>query len=157
MRIIAGKAKGRTLATLKGMHTRPTADRVKEAIFSVLGDRVSDARVLDAFAGSGALGLEAISRGAAEAWFMEKDRAAAEICAKNIAALGFFACHLLRGDCLKLLPKLSSAGEPACFDLIFADPPYNRGLLNPLLSLIAEDGWLSKTGVTHCGDRSEKQ
>lgn len=147
MRIIAGSARGRRLRTLAGAHTRPTADRVKEAMFSVLAPYLEGARVLDAFAGSAALGLEALSRGAELAWFMESDRAAAEMCAKNIAQLGLPGCRLLRGDCLKLLPSLRTQGETMRFDLIFADPPYNRGLLPRLLDAVARGGWLAADGL----------
>jgi len=147
MRIITGTARGHRLFTLKGMHTRPTADRVKEAMFSVLGDLVDDAHVLDAFAGSGALGLEAMSRGAASVWFFDADRAAADICAKNMAALSFENCRLWRGDCLKMLPKLREQGETRTFDLIFADPPYRKGLLNTFCEVVAAGQWLAPDGV----------
>lgn len=144
MRIISGAARGRTLSTRKGMATRPTADRVKEAMFSVLADRVEEARVLDAFAGSGALGLEARSRGAAEVHFTEKDRAAAAVVAKNIELCRFEACHLHIGDCIKLLPALCAEEG---FDLIFADPPYNKGLLNRLMEQVAACNALRPHGV----------
>ncbi len=147
MRIIAGAARGRPLLAPRGMHTRPTADRVKEAIFSVLMPYLADAVVLDAFAGSAALGLEAVSRGAAAAWFMENDRNAAEICQRNLTQLGFSGCHLLRGDCLKLLPALRQQGEQLRFDLIFADPPYDRGLLPRLFDVVAAGGWLQPDGL----------
>lgn len=146
MRIIAGSSRGRALHTLAGANTRPTADRVKEAIFSVLAGRVEGARVLDAFAGSAALGLEAVSRGAALAWFMENSAAAARVCAKNIALVGG-DCTLLRGDCRKLLPRLRAQGHQLRFDLIFADPPYNRGLLLPLMAAVAEGDWLAEDGL----------
>ena len=95
MRIIAGTAGGRRLRTSPGMHTRPTADRVKEAIFSMLAEQLPGSRVLDAFAGSGALGLEALSRGADAAWFCENSAAAARICAANIEACAFPAARLI--------------------------------------------------------------
>lgn len=144
VRIIAGTAKGRLLSAPQGRHTRPTADRVREAMFSVLSAQVPGARVLDVFAGSAALGLEAMSRGAASAVFMEKDSAAAQVCAQNISKLGFANCQLLRGNSLQLLGKLTQQ-----FDLIFIDPPYNQGLLNPImeriaaLQLLAAGGWVA--------------
>jgi len=144
MRIIAGAAKGRRLKTLPGFRTRPTADRVKEAVFSALASRLPGANVLDACAGSGALGLEALSRGAASALFIEADRRAAEIVAENLAALQLPGGRLLRGDALKLLPRLDP-DRP--FDLIFLDPPYETGLLPQLLSLIARCRLLAEEGL----------
>lgn len=147
MRIIAGAARGRNLSTLKGLHTRPTADRVKEAVFSVLAARLIDAIVLDAFAGSGALGLEAMSRGAAESIFFEADRQAAQVCRRNIELCGFDRCRLIQGDCLKLLPRLREDHPQLRFDLIFADPPYNRGLLPRLMDEICARHWLTDGGL----------
>lgn len=147
MRIISGAARGRNLFTLKGLNTRPTADRVKEAIFSVLSDRLSGARVLDAFAGSAALGLEALSRGAASALFFEADARAAQVCRRNIELCGLDGCRLIRGDCLKLLPRLHQEEETLRFDLVFADPPYNRGLLPRLMSQLAAGGFLTPQGL----------
>lgn len=147
MRIIAGEARGRRLYAPVGRHTRPTADRVREAMFSVLAERIPGARVLDAFAGSGALALEAVSRGAAQAWLVEKDRAAAAACAKNIALLNFGHCRLLIDDVLKLLPRLRLAGENMQFDLVFADPPYNQGLLPLLLDCLLAGRWLAPDAV----------
>ena len=146
MRIISGAARGRNLFTLKGLNTRPTADRVKEAMFSVLSERLPGARVLDAFAGSAALGLEALSRGAASALFFEADARAAQVCRRNIELCGLAGCRLIRGDCLKLLPRLQQEEETLRFDLVFADPPYNRGLLPRLMSLLA-DGLLTPQGL----------
>lgn len=145
MRIIAGLAGGRRLRTLNGRHTRPTADRVKEAMFSVLAPCLPGARVLDACAGSAALGLEALSRGAASALFIESNRRAADIAAANIAAINLPGARLLRGDALKLLPKLAEQEER--FDLIFLDPPYDTGLLRALLRLIGESGLLAVDGL----------
>ena len=146
MRIISGAARGRNLYTLKGRHTRPTADRVKEAVFSVLADRVPDSRVLDAFAGSGALGLEALSRGAESSLFFEADAGAHQVCRRNIEACALPGARLIRGDCLKLLPRLAE-DEGLCFDLVFADPPYNRGLLPRLMEVLAENRLLAPEGL----------
>lgn len=132
MRIIAGAARGRRLRTLPGRQTRPTADRVKEAMFSVLLPELDGARVLDAFAGSAALGLEALSRGAASCLFIEKNRAAAEVAAANIAAAALPGGRLLRGDVLRLLPQLKKQEPALLFDLVLADPTYADGLLTPL-------------------------
>lgn len=133
MRIISGAARGRRLVTLSGQHTRPTADRVKEAIFSTISAYLPEAIVLDAFAGSAALGLEALSRGAEQAFFIEKHRAAAQICAKNIQQCGLAGAKLMQGDVLHLLPRLKEQQPSLRFDLVFSDPPYAAGLSSPLL------------------------
>ena len=118
MRVVAGAFKGRRLVTRSGAATRPTADRVREAVFSLLGD-VSGARVLDLFAGSGGLGIEALSRGAAVATFVERDGRAVDALRRNLAAVGADA-EVRRQDALRYLA--SSTGE---FDLVFCDPPYD--------------------------------
>ena len=123
MRIIGGEAKGRRLKAPQGAGTRPTADRVRETIFNILGQRLSGERVLDLYAGSGALGLEAVSRGAATAVLVERDPKAAGICSENVAALGFGQrAQVLRSDVLAALPRLAGP-----FDLVFIDPPYADG------------------------------
>lgn len=147
MRIIAGTAGGRRLRTLPGMHTRPTADRVKEAVFSMLAAQLPGSRVLDAFAGSGALGLEALSRGADAAWFCESNTAAARICAANIEACAFSAARLITGDLFAVLPRLRREQQKLRFDLLFLDPPYGRGLLEQAMAMIARDCWLSPQGL----------
>lgn len=147
MRIIAGSRRGRKLLTLKGNQTRPTADRVKEALFSILAPYLPGARVLDAFAGSGALGLEALSRGAQSAWFCEHSRAAAEICAKNIAGCAFEQAHLLQGDTELLLPLLRRQQPQLQFDLVFLDPPYRSDLLRRIIILLKEQELLAAEGL----------
>jgi 16S rRNA (guanine966-N2)-methyltransferase len=117
VRVIAGAYGGRTLKAPKGDATRPTSDRVREALFSILGDRVQDARVLDLFAGSGALGLEALSRGAQSVTFVDDDRAAIAAIKANLAALKARA-EVRQSDALRFL---SGALQ---YDLIFLDPPY---------------------------------
>ncbi len=120
MRIISGIAGGIPLKVPKGV-TRPTADRVRESLFATLGNRLEGAKVLDLFAGSGALGLESLSRGAAHATFVERNRAAAEILRENLekSRLGENALIQVR-DALAVTKTLTSAS----YDLIFADPPY---------------------------------
>ncbi|NLF79890.1 MAG: 16S rRNA (guanine(966)-N(2))-methyltransferase RsmD [Clostridia bacterium] len=147
MRIIAGSAGGRRLRTLPGTRTRPTADRVKEAIFSMLTAQLPGSRVLDAFAGSGALGLEALSRGADAAWFCENNAAAARICAANIEACAFAAARLITGDLFAVLTRLRREQPLLRFDLIFLDPPYAQGLLERAMTIIARDCWLSPDGL----------
>jgi len=122
VRIVAGAYGGRRLAAPRGGRTRPTADRVREALFSMLGP-VADARVLDLFAGSGALGLEAVSRGAAEATFVDSSPAAVRAVRANLEALGIDA-EVRRADARAFLRNARAAGRQ--YDLVFLDPPYQR-------------------------------
>lgn len=122
MRIIAGIAKGRRLAGPKGDATRPMTDRVKEALFSTLAAKVVDARVFDLYAGSGSLGLEALSRGAASCVFVEKDRGALAVLARNIEAVG------LGGEIFATDVERFLGASPAVADLAFVDPPYGLAL-----------------------------
>lgn len=132
MRIIAGKCKGTIIAAPKGSHTRPTADKVRGAIFNMLGD-VSGFEVLDLFAGSGALGLEAVSRGAAAALLADKGVAAAAAIHKNMAKLRLEGVRVVRRDYLLILKQAAKKGER--FDLIFVDPPYKiHRVIEPELS-----------------------
>ena len=148
MRIISGAARGRRLRTLAGQHTRPTADRVKEAIFSSISAYLPEARVLDAFAGSGALGLEALSRGAGQAVFVEANRAAAQVCAANIDLCQLPGARLIQGDVRKVLPNLKRQQPALSFDLIFLDPPYAAGLYGPVMDLVQRLELLAPEGLT---------
>ena len=140
MRIIAGEFRGRRLAAVKG-RIRPTSDRVREAIFNVLGPVVADARVLDLFAGTGALSLEALSRGARDAVLVEDQGAALEVLRRNLAALGLEdQVRVLPIPVQKALKKLAGQGER--FTLIFLDPPYERGLALKTLSALQGSGLL---------------
>jgi 16S rRNA (guanine966-N2)-methyltransferase len=121
MRVVAGIYGGRRLQAPPGLDTRPTADRVREALFSILGDRVRDARVLDLFAGSGALGIEALSRGAREATFVDSSAAAVRAVAANVEALGAPA-RVDRAEARRFLGAASRSGRQ--YDLVFLDPPY---------------------------------
>lgn len=122
MRVIAGSARGRRLKGPPGEDTRPMMDRVKEALFSSLGERVVDARVLDLYAGSGALGIESLSRGAASVTFVEKGRAALDTLRANLEALDFEG-RVVGGDVEAFLPAAADV-----FDLVFVDPPYRLSL-----------------------------
>ncbi len=144
MRIIGGKLRGRSLATPAGSDTRPTADRLRQTIFDILahayGDPVANARVLDLFAGTGALGLEALSRGAAWCLFVEDDTAARGLIRRNAEALGLTGrTRLYRRDATRLGP----VGGLAPFTLVFADPPYGRGLGEAALAAASAGGWLA--------------
>ncbi len=140
MRIIAGSRKGHRIAAPKGTATRPTSDRVREAAFNLIGP-LEDAVVLDLFAGSGALGLEALSRGAARATFVESDRDACRVLNANLDKLRLTGARVLCQDVVRFL-----AAERGGYDLILLDPPYDRvdGLAAPLAAhlprLLAENG-----------------
>jgi 16S rRNA (guanine966-N2)-methyltransferase len=125
MRVIAGRLGGRRLKAPPGRVTRPTSDRVREALFSMLGD-VEGASVLDLFAGTGALGIEALSRGARAAVFVERDAGVARILSANLQALGIAreTARLRRGDVLEALR--SARGRKETYDLVFIDPPYGQ-------------------------------
>lgn len=146
MRIVGGQFKGRSIAAPPGRDTRPTADRAREAVFNVLAHAdwspgLESRRVLDLFAGSGALGLEALSRGAAFALFVETDAGARGAIRDNIEALGLFGVtRIHRRDATDLGVKPAGLGEP--FDLVFLDPPYHRGLGERALARLGEGGWI---------------
>ncbi len=140
MRVVAGELRGRKLVAPAGDATRPTADRVREALFSILGD-ISGLRVLDLYAGSGALGIEALSRGAAAAVFVDSSQAAVTAIRRNLSELGLQA-PVQRRDVLAYLAT-AAGGDP--YDLVFADPPYDSAVrLAPELAellppVLAED------------------
>jgi 16S rRNA (guanine966-N2)-methyltransferase len=146
MRVTGGEAKGARLRTSRGPETRPTADQVRKAIFDILGPGVDGARVLDLFAGSGALGIESLSRGAEEAIFVESSREACSIIAQNLAATGFRDKGIVRrSDAERFLSRKARPG----FDLAFLDPPYARGLgfVARMLGKLASGNWI-RTGGT---------
>ena len=144
MRIVGGRLRGRALAAPKSQAIRPTADRLRESLFNILthayGDPISGARVLDLFAGTGALGLEAISRGAAFALFVDDGAEARALMRQNVEALGLAAVtRIFRRDATKLGP--AHPVEP--FGLVFLDPPYGKGLAEKALTSTREGGWLT--------------
>jgi 16S rRNA (guanine966-N2)-methyltransferase len=125
-RITAGASRGRALKTPPGRSTRPTTSLVREALFNIIGDSIRGARVLDLFAGAGTLGIEALSRGAASATFVERDRACANIVAENLAATGFAPQgDVVSADAMDWLR--AHAGGLDSFNLILVDPPYRDG------------------------------
>lgn len=147
MRIIAGEKKSRKIEAPEGRDTRPTADRIKEALFSILQNRLYDARVLDLYAGSGALSLEALSRGAGEAVLVEKSQGACRVIARNIQALGYEKkATLLNREDEKALSQLEREGRE--FDLIFLDPPYRMDMTEICKRL--GEGLLAKEGMIVC-------
>lgn len=147
MRIIAGRLRGREIAAPGGRTTRPTAARAREAIFNVLAHApwapgLEGARVLDLFAGAGAFGFEALSRGAAFALFVETDAAARGAIRQSIEALGLFGVtRIHRRDATDLGRKPAALGAP--FTLAFLDPPYHKGLGSTALARLGEGGWLT--------------
>lgn len=139
MRIISGHWRGRAILAPEGQATRPTADRVREALFSMLASRLGSfesLRIFDGFAGTGALGLEALSRGAAHGTFVENDPAAVKALRTNIAGMKF--------DTNVIAAPIEAIGAPfAPCHLIMLDPPYESGLGDPALARLAERGWLA--------------
>lgn len=123
LRIITGKAKGKRIETLEGEATRPTSERIKEAVFSSIQFDIENRRVLDLFAGSGQLGLEALSRGASSASFVDSEREAMDVVKKNAKATGFFdECRYMVSDWRNYIRKASGKDK---YDLVFIDPPYS--------------------------------
>jgi len=132
IRITGGTLRGRRVRSPKGATVRPTAARVREAVFSVLGGRVAGARVLDLYAGAGTLGLEALSRGAAFAAFVDRSRENAALVRANVAALGVEdRAWVCSGDALRFLARNAPPGAP--YDVVFVDPPYRAGALSAVL------------------------
>ena len=143
MRIISGKHRGRKLLDFEGMNIRPTTDRVKESMFNLIRDYIADSAVLDAFCGSGALALEAMSRGAAYAVCTDKDKVSVDIITKNIQTLGYGdSCKVLNTDVMSYLDKCTER-----FDIIFLDPPYNKGFIESVLEDIDRNCRLTENGI----------
>jgi 16S rRNA (guanine966-N2)-methyltransferase len=144
MRIVGGRLRGRLLAAPASQAIRPTADRLRESLFNVLvhayGDPITDARVLDLFAGTGALGLEALSRGAAFALFIDEGAEARALLRENVATLGLGGTtRIFRRDAT----KLGAAHPIEPFSVAFLDPPYGRGLAEQALASARAGGWLA--------------
>ena len=137
MRVTGGASRGRRLATLRHSGLRPTGSRVREALFDILGGRVRDAALLDLFAGTGSVGVEALSRGAREAVFVERDRRAARLIEENLARAGLSSAgRVLAVAADRAVARL--AVERRRFDVVFVDPPYEMGVPEDLLSRVAE-------------------
>ena len=160
LRIISGKRRGFKLAAPDGLDTRPTTDRVKESVFNIIQTHLPCGFVLDMFAGSGAMGIEALSRGAQGAVFAESNPASLRIVEKNLAGSGLKDGAVVFGaDSFEMLKRLKSGAATAVtpdgarfdpnngFDIIFLDPPYNKGLVNKAIELICELDFLSPGGI----------
>ncbi|MCI8583387.1 MAG: 16S rRNA (guanine(966)-N(2))-methyltransferase RsmD [Dorea sp.] len=144
MRVIAGSAKRIQLKTLEGFETRPTTDRIKETLFNMIDPWIGDCLFLDLFAGSGSIGIEALSRGAGEAVFIEKNRAAMEVIRDNIRRTGLGeSAELIQEDVFAGLRRLTGRK----FDYIFMDPPYQGELEYSTLKLIEELGLIAEDGM----------
>ena len=149
MRIIAGRWRGHTLKAPAGRKTRPTPDRVREAWMSALQPWIPGATVLDLFAGSGALGLEALSRGAARVTLVERARAALEAIDANVAKLGAGAdVEVVRGDAIAYAKRLPREA----FDIVVADPPYHEGYSQALAERFAEEPFSTWLWIEHAAD-----
>jgi 16S rRNA (guanine966-N2)-methyltransferase len=145
VRIIAGRWRGHHLKTLHGRDVRPTSDRVREAWMSALGDQVEGARVVDLFAGSGALGLEALSRGADSVVFVERARGALKLLRGNIELLGAGEeCRVWEGEVFRFLGNLDRP-----FDLALADPPYAKGEAQRLVDLFVQSPFAKQLWLEH--------
>jgi 16S rRNA (guanine966-N2)-methyltransferase len=145
VRVIAGTAKGQRLRAAKGRAVRPTSDRVREALFASLGDRIPGASVLDLFAGSGALGIEALSRGAATAVLVERDPRAVSVITKNLDRTGLVdRAKVVRADVARFCRTLSTT-----FDVVLADPPYTleTPAVSSLLGDLVAAGGLTEGGI----------
>lgn len=149
MRVITGSAKGRPLKTVKGRDIRPTADRVKESLFNVLSTRVPDSDFLDLFAGSGAVGIEALSRGARSCTFVELQTAHMRVIEENLRETGLAdRAQVLRRDARGAAADLGRRGLQ--YDLIFIDPPYSQELVPAALAEVAAHGLVRPGGWVAC-------
>lgn len=149
MRVITGTARGRRLKTPENYDIRPTTDNVKESVFNIIQFDIEGRRVLDLFAGTGQLGIECLSRGAAEAVFIDENTAAVKIVKENLKTCGFTAA-VLQQDALSYLRHCGR------FDLVFVDPPYDSGLYESVLETINSVDILSDGGIILCESRREK-
>ena len=149
MRVITGTARGRRLKEPKGFDVRPTTDMVKESMFNIIQSDIEGRRVLDLFAGTGQLGIEALSRGAAEVVFVDERASSVKLIRENLAQCGFSA----RVEQAEALSYLERGGS---FDLIFLDPPYDSGLIDAALQKIQNIDILNKGGIIVCESRREK-
>lgn len=147
MRIVGGEFRGRSLSAPEGRNTRPTSDRARQAVFNILehaefAPALNDARVMDVFAGSGALGLEALSRGAAFCLFVDTDDEARGAIRDNVEAFGLFGVtRIHRRDATQLGVRPGPASE--AFDLVFMDPPYHKGLVLPAMEALQKGRWIT--------------
>lgn len=151
MRVITGSARGRRLKTLEGEAVRPTPERVKEAMFSIVQFQIEGRRVLDLFAGSGQLGIEALSRGARQAVFVDASKSSAAVVQKNLESTALSDSAVVKQ--MDYAAFLLRNGEP--FDLAFLDPPYRTGLLQKALPMTAEE--MNRGGAIICENPADEE
>ncbi len=152
MRVISGSARGTKLFSLEGNHTRPTTDRVKEAMYSIINFYISGSVVLDLFSGSGALGIEALSRGAKECYFVENDKSAMSVVNKNIEKTHLTEnARVIFSDYKTFLENTNVQ-----FDVILLDPPYNKFMCDQALKIILDKNLLSNGGIIVCETEAEE-
>lgn len=156
MRVIAGSVKGRKLKAPAGLHTRPITDMIKEALFNVWGPDIIDAAVLDLFAGSGSVGIEALSRGANKVVFVDNDQSAIRIIKENLDACGFeTGFEVLRNDVFKVIENLNRHEQQ--FDYIYVDPPFsNEKIFNEVMTVLGTSNLLQEDGVLVIRTKKQK-
>lgn len=146
MRVVSGSAKGRPLKSVPGEKTRPTTDKIKEAIFNIINPYIKEGTVLDLYAGTGALGIEALSRGMNKAIFVDHDRVSIEIIKKNLIICDFLEkSEIYRNDAIRALKALVK--RKIQFDLAFLDPPYKINNYNTVLKIFSDNNMISKEGI----------
>lgn len=150
IRIIGGQWRGRKLPVPDSPGLRPTTDRVRETLFNWLAPGMVDARCLDCFAGSGALGLEALSRYARQATLVEMERGIAQQLSKNLATLNAANGHVVNANTLDFL---NNSGES--YDIVFVDPPFRKGLLEQTITLLEQNGWLADNAFIYVESEAE--
>ena len=157
MRVIAGTAKGRVLFAPKGIGTRPILSMIKESLFNIWQEQVKSARFLDLFAGSGSIGIEALSREAKEVVFVEKNRSAVSIIRKNLALCQFqTGWSVYQDDVFQRLKKLSKDGQK--FDIVYIDPPFTvKGIFQPVMNALSDSSVLSDQGIAAIRTRREME
>jgi len=145
MRVITGKVKGAKLSTIEGLETRPTLDRIKETMFNLITNDFEGAECLDVFSGSGALGIEALSRGAKHCIFVDSNPECIDVIDKNLCKLRLneFA-DVINSDVLKVIESYKDIKK---FDMVYMDPPYDKGYVNAVISKIVECNILKKSGI----------
>ncbi|BAM47737.1 16S rRNA (guanine(966)-N(2))-methyltransferase RsmD [Amphibacillus xylanus] len=149
MRVISGKLKGRSIETINDHSTRPTSDKVKESLFNIIGPYFSSGKVLDLFAGSGGLGIEAISRGADHAIFVDQQRRVVQVIKKNLASLNITEqAEVYQNDAFRALKALGK--RKVKFNYIFIDPPYNKNVYQLLMEEIVKQNIISNDTIIVC-------
>lgn len=146
MRVISGKARGHTLKAPQGLNTRPTADRVKESIFNIIQTKLYDSIVVDLFAGSGNMGIEALSRNASKAYFIDNNKNSIQSIRENLKKTNLVnSSEIMQLDVLSAIEKLSIKGVKA--NIIFLDPPYSKGFIEPTLEMVFSSNILQSDGI----------